>query len=190
MKLVIHMMVTLTVIGIISGAILSELNGWAAPKIEANRKAETERAIFVVQSDASEYIRVGEIDFELYEVFDENNNSIGYALPCEGNGFQGKIRLIVGIDKELKNLLGLEVLEQVETPGLGTKVTEYPFTTQFVNLKVNPEIEWVKGAKPQNPNEIQAITGATISSKAVVRIINEGIRKLKTVNVKEQESEQ
>ena len=190
MKLVIHMLATLTLVGIISGAVLSEINNWAAPKIEANRKAETERAIFVVQSDATDYKKVEGIEFELYEVFDENENLIGYALPYEGNGFQGNIRLIVGINKELSNLLGLEVLEQVETPGLGTKVTEEPFTSQFINLNVNPEITSVKGVEPENPNEIQAITGATISSKAIVRIINEGVKKLRSVNVEEQKIEQ
>lgn len=179
MKLVIHMLVTLTIIGVVSGALLSEINSWAAPKIEANRKAETERAIFVVQSDATKYEKVENVDFELYEVFDDNKNSLGYALPYEGNGFQGKIRLIVGVDKDLTNILGLEVLEQVETPGLGTKVTETPFTDQFINLLVKPQIDWVKGVEPSNPNEIQAITGATISSKAIVNIINNGVQRLR-----------
>ena len=181
MKLVLHMMVTLTLIGIVSGAILSELNSWAAPKIEANRRAETERAIFVVQADGIKYKKVDNIEFELYEVFNDDSNSIGYALPYEGNGFQGKIRLIVGVNKDLSSLLGLEVLEQVETPGLGTKVTEVPFTDQFIDLKLTPDIAWVKGIQPQNPNEIQAITGATISSKAIVRIINEGINRLRSI---------
>jgi len=180
MKLVIHMLVTLTLIGVVSGGLLSEINKWAAPKIEANRKAETERAIFVVQSDAIKYTKIENVDFEVYEVFDDSSNSLGYALPYEGNGFQGKIRLIVGVNKDLTNLLGLEVLEQVETPGLGTKVTETPFTDQFKKLLVNPEIAWVKGVKPESPNEIQAITGATISSKAIVRIINDGINRLKS----------
>ena len=179
MKLVIHMLVTLTIIGVISGALLSEINSWAAPKIEANRKAETKRAIFVVQAEAKKYEKIDNVEFELYEVFDDNDNSLGYALPYEGNGFQGKIRLIIGINKELTNLYGLEVLEQVETPGLGTKVTETPFTDQFKELLVTPEITSVKGVAPQNPNEIQAITGATISSKAIVRIINDGVKRLK-----------
>ena len=181
MKLVIHMLVTLTIIGIISGALLSGINGWAAPKIEANRKAETERAIFVVQSEATQYEKV-DADFELYEVFDDNQNSLGFALPYEGNGFQGNIRLIVGVNKELTNILGLEVLEQVETPGLGTKIVEKPFTDQFINILVQPQIDWVKGAEPSNPNEIQAITGATISSKAIVNIINAGIARLNSQN--------
>ena len=168
MKLVIHMLVTLTIIGIVSGALLSEINSWAAPKIEANRKAETERAIFVVQKDATIYEKIENVDFELYEVFDSNKISLGYALPYEGNGFQGKIRLIIGVNKDLKNILGLEVLEQVETPGLGTKVTETPFTDQFKQLLLQPEVAWVKGVEPSNPNEIQAITGATISSRAAV----------------------
>jgi electron transport complex protein RnfG len=182
MKLVIHMLVTLTIIGIISGALLSGISSWAAPKIEANRKAETERAIFVVQQEATKYKKVEKLDFELYEVFDEENKSLGYALPHEGNGFQGKIRLIIGLNKELTNVLGMEVLEQVETPGLGTKVTETPFTDQFINLVVTPQINSVKGIQPQNPNEVQALTGATISSKAVVRIINDGINRLKSQN--------
>lgn len=182
MKLVIHMLAALTVIGVISGALLSEVNSWAAPKIEANRKAETEKAIFIVQSEATQYKKIENTDLELYEVFDSKNNSLGYALPYEGNGFQGKIRLIVGINKDLKNMVGLKVLEQVETPGLGTKVTESAFTNQFNDLLVDPEIAWVKGIQPSNPNEIQAITGATISSKAVVRIINEGIQKLEDFN--------
>ena len=181
MKLVIHMLVTLTIIGVISGGVLSEINSWAEPKIIANRKAETERAIFVVQNEATNYKKIEDLKFELYEVFDDSSNSLGYALPIEGNGFQGKIRLIVGVNKDFSSLYGLEVLEQVETPGLGTKVTETPFTDQFRNLIVTPEIKSVKGVKPQNPNEVQAITGATISSKAVIRIINEGIKRLKQI---------
>ena len=57
-------------------------------------------------------------------------------MPYEGNGFQGKVRLIVGVNKVVDKLVGLKVLEQVETPGLGTKVTEAPFTDQFKNLVV------------------------------------------------------
>lgn len=180
MKTVIKMLATLALIGIVSGAVLSELSGWAAPKIEAHRKAATEQAIYMVQPNAKDYQKVETVDFELYKVFDENKNEIGYALPYEGNGFQGKIRLMVGVQKDMKQLVGLEILEQVETPGLGTKVTEDPFTNQFNELSTNPQIDAVKGAAPSNPNEIQAITGATISSKAVVDIINNGLAKLRS----------
>ena len=105
MKLVLHMLITLTLIGIISGGVLSEINSWAAPKIEANRKAETERAIFIVQADATKYEKIETVDFELYEVFDDSSTLLGYALPYEGSGFQGKIRLIVGVNKNFHYIL-------------------------------------------------------------------------------------
>jgi len=77
-------------------------------------------------------------------------------------------------------------LSQKETPGLGTKIVEDPsnenpawFTEQFKNVKVEPEIIYVKNSKPSKDNEIQAITGATISSKSVVNILNTNIGKVK-----------
>lgn len=180
MKTAVQMIVTLVVIGIISGALLSELSGWAAPKIAAHRKAATEKAIFLVQPEADKYKKIESLDFEIYEVFD-HEMTIGYALPYSGSGFQGNIRLMIGLDNDLETIIGMRVLEQVETPGLGTKVTEKSFTDQFLGLFAIPQIESVKGAKPSKDNEIEAITGATISSKAVVRIINKGLDELRSL---------
>lgn len=182
MNTIVKMLMTLTIVGIISGGLLSQISNWAEPKIEMNRKLETERAIFLVQPDAKFYNKIEAAKFELYQVFkdEEKSESLGYALPFEGNGFQGKIRLMVGVKNDLKELVGLEVLEQVETPGLGTKVTEKPFTNQFNGLSAEPEINWTKGEASKKNSEIQTITGATISSKAVVAIINNGLSELRS----------
>ncbi len=180
MKLVIHMIATLSIIGIISGALLSELSGWAAPKIAAHRKAATEKAIFQVQPEADKYKKIESLDFEIYEVFD-HDMTIGYALPYSGSGFQGNIRLMIGLDSDLKRIIGMRVLEQVETPGLGTKITEKIFLDQFLELFAVPQVVSVKGAKPSKDNEIEAITGATITSVAVVRIINNGLDELRSL---------
>jgi electron transport complex protein RnfG len=68
----------------------------------------------------------------------------------------------------------MEVLESRETPGLGDKIyKDAVFVAGFSALSVEPEIFAVKKGTKSLPNEIDAITGATISSKAVVRIINE-----------------
>lgn len=184
MKKVIQMLVVLTAIGIISGGVLSQLSNWAKPLIAANKKAATERAIFLVQPEGKDYSQINTTAAEIYKVVNENNESIGYALAYEGNGFQGNIRLMVGLTNDLKNITALEVLDQVETPGLGTKVTETPFTSQFNELDTEPTVEWVKGVPPSKPNEIQAITGATISSKAIVEIINNGIEKMRILKEK------
>lgn len=179
MKIVIQMILTLSIIGVVSGGVLSQLNGWAQPKIAAHRKAETERAIFVVQPEAKKYTKVEGIDFELYKVFNENDEQTGFAMVYQGNGFAGNMRVMAGLNNDATEITGIEVLEQTETPGLGTKVTEEPFGKQFLGLSTNPKIEYVKGVAPSKPNEIQAVTGATISSKSVVAILNAGVARVK-----------
>lgn len=177
MKTIIHMIATLSIIGIIAGGLLSQVAGWANPLIEINKKAETEKAIFLVHPEAKSYETVAGTDIEIYKVFDENKNISGFSLAFEGNGFQGKIRLMIGLSNDLEKISSIEVLEQTETPGLGTKITEDPFRKQFTGLQTNPTVEWIKGMPPSKPNEIETITGATISSKSVVAIINAGITK-------------
>jgi electron transport complex protein RnfG len=177
MKIVIHMIATLTIIGVIAGGLLSEVNDWAKPLIAKNQKAETEKAIFLVNPAGKSYEVVPNAGFEIYKVFDENKNLIGYSLAYEGNGFQGKIRLIIGLEKDLDKITSIEILEQVETPGLGTKILEDPFRKQFDGLATTPFVEYVKGVPPSKPNQVQTITGATISSKSVVAIINAGLEK-------------
>ena len=178
MKTVISMILTLSIIGVVAGGLLAGVSEWATPFIEANKKAETERAIFIVQPNGKTYEKL-DADFEVYKVFNEDKNEIGYSLVYEGNGFQGKIRLMVGLTDDLSKITAMEVLEQSETPGLGTRVTEDPYKGQYKNLITTPHIEWVKGVPPSKPNEIQAITGATISSKSVVAIVNAGIDRMR-----------
>ena len=72
-----------------------------------------------------------------------------------------------------------EVQLELNMERLGTKIVEEPFTKQFIGLVSSPQIDWVKGVAPSKDNEIQAITGATISSVAVVDIINAGIAKVR-----------
>ncbi len=178
MKQTIHMIATLTIIGALVGALLSYVAGWAAPKIEINKKKDTEQAIFKVQPDAKKFEKITGTALEIYKVFDDSGKALGYAMPYEGNGFQGKIRLMFGIKNDLKELTGLEILEQSETPGLGAKIVDDDFRGQFIKLITQPEIAWLKGAKAEKENQIETITGATISSKAVVAILNDGIKKL------------
>ncbi len=184
MKKVIHMIAALTIIGIVAGGLLSEVNNWAYPLIVANQKAETEKAIFLVQPNGKTYEAVKSPEIEIFKVFDENKNLVGYSLVSAGNGFQGKVKIMTGLNKDLSEIEMIEILEQVETPGLGTKITEEPFKDQFKGLQTSPQINWVKGKVPEHPNEIQTITGATISSKAVVEIINAGLEKARSLKEK------
>ena len=180
MKTVLNMLMVLTSIGLIAGGLLSQIAIWADPLILENKLKATEEAIYLVQPDGKDYEKIESKDLEVYKVFDSEKNHIGYSLACEGNGFAGKIRMMVGLNTDLDKVVAIEVLEQVETPGLGTKVVEEPFTKMFRGLSTLPKIGWVKEGTEKKENEIVAITGATISCKAVVEIANNGINKLKS----------
>jgi Na+-translocating ferredoxin:NAD+ oxidoreductase RnfG subunit len=94
---VVHIVASLTLIGIIAGGSLSLVNNWASPKIALNQKAETERAIFLVHQDGKNYEQLNANGFEVYKVYDEQKNSLGYSLVYAGNGFQGKIKIMIGL---------------------------------------------------------------------------------------------
>ena len=184
MKQVIIIIATLTIIGIVAGGSLSLVNNWAAPKISLNQKAETERAIFLVHLEGKRYEEIKNAGFEVYRVYDQNDSPAGYSLVYAGNGFQGKVKLMIGLTEDLNKITSIEVLEQSETPGLGTKILEPPYKDQYNGLIPVPPIKLVKGVEPSNPNEVKAITGATISSRSVVAIVNEGVSKLKELESK------
>lgn len=91
----------------------------------------------------------------------KNGEVQGYAVNIvSSEGYGGDIELIVGFDAEF-HVTGVEYIAMSETPGLGARAKEEPFASQF------------NGKPAQDFSEIQAITGATITSKAVNHAINE-----------------
>lgn len=72
----------------------------------------------------------------------------------------------------------------METPGLGAEIASKEFRSQFANLPAEIPIEYILNKLPEKPNQIQAITGATISTRAVVNIINNTIGVVKEVKSK------
>ena len=182
MKMVVHILATLTLIGIISGGALFSINDWAAPKIKNNEIEETKKAIFNVQPEAKNYEKKDVEGLEVYEVFNENEESIGYSLVYVGVGFQGNIRLIVGLNSDINKITALQVLGHSETPGLGDIITKPKYADQYVGLEIPEYIGWIKaGTATPKSNEIEAYSGATISQKSVVNILNDGIKNLRSL---------
>jgi len=180
MNNVVKMLLTLMIIGAVSGGVLSSLFKWAEPFIKENDRLKTEESIYKVQPGGKSYEKIEIKDLEAYKVFDENKEIIGYSIVDFGNGFVEKIKVMIGVDKDLENIkiVGMEVLYRNETPGLGTKIEEPPFKTRFDNLSAEPNVIMVKSVASKD-NEISAITGATISSKAVVDIVNKAVGKFR-----------
>jgi Na+-transporting NADH:ubiquinone oxidoreductase subunit C len=115
----------------------------------------------------------------LYVGYSEDGRSItGYAFPVSGSGFWGPVYGMASVDPEASKILGIAFYRHSETPGLGARITERWFTKQFIGLPVFPvegdkKIFYLKPAGPgKGPNELDAITGATGTSRAVEAFVN------------------
>ncbi len=107
---------------------------------------------------------------EVYTIFTGDDNSIdniiGYSFETMGSGYGGNIEILVGL-KDLETINGISIINHMETPGLGAKIVESDFTEQFKDVAIE-DIDL-----RTNDGQIDAITGATISSTAVVKAIRE-----------------
>jgi electron transport complex protein RnfG len=184
------MVIVLTVIAMLSGGILSTWDVYTKPKIEQFRLISLQNALNEVLPVYDHYQKIAAEDLTLYLAYNKGDaKPLAIAFEAIGNGFQGLITIMVSVTPDFNSIIGIKILEQLETPGLGTRIVEDPtnkkdpswFTNQFKNRITFPQIEVIKNAVPTNPNEIQAITGATISSKSVVNIINNTITRARKI---------
>jgi electron transport complex protein RnfG len=180
MKEVFKITFVLTITCIVCALFLSLIFSWAQEKIKLNEIKRIQDSFFKLEQDA-ERIEEEEIGGKvIYKIFDKNNKLLSYGFIAQGGGYQGTIKIASVINLSLDKLKGIEIIESVETPGLGAKIQEDFFKKQFKDLLVLPKIELIKD-KIKKKNEVKAITGATVSSSAVVNILNNEIEKLKKI---------
>jgi electron transport complex protein RnfG len=182
----VRMITVLTLAGFLSGGFLTVVARKTAPEIEKKKLEALRKAIFVVLPGAVDYKALKLKEEILYQGIDKNGRKVGLAFLAEGNGFQGKIKIMIGVKQDLNKIQNIQVLESVETPGLGGKITTEDFQQQFKGLNIKERIKLLKNRGPRQVNilsktGVDAITGATISSKAVVDIINQKIIKIKEI---------
>ncbi len=101
--------------------------------------------------------------YDNLSVATENGKETGYCVTVTTKGFGGDIEMMVGFNAD-HSVAGIEILSHSETAGLGAKADSVDFKQRFSGK--NPELSVVK-VPTENPSEVQAITGATITSKAV-----------------------
>lgn len=107
----------------------------------------------------------------------------GYVFLLANKGYGGDIAITVGIDRQGK-VAGVKIGEHKETPGLGTKASEKPFLSQLIDITPKEPLVVVKGGKAK-PEQIDAISGATITSRAVVGAVQAAIDMAAQLSVKE-----
>lgn len=184
------LLATLGIAGMLAGLLIVSAFELTLPSIEANRAARLEAAIFEVLPHAKTftplYLHDGALVTELppgvdgrklgriFLGYGEDGAPAGYAIPSAEPGFMDKVGLIFGYDAASEKVLGMKVLESKETPGLGSKIeTETSFLEAF--KEVLSPIAGVRPGNREQPQDVEVITGATISSRTVIRAINNGV---------------
>lgn len=167
---VIHLGATLGLISLIIGGLLAGVNALTADRIKALALEKKANAMESVQPQAEEFSPVEREKTPLVAEVQKaiaGGQTVGYAVTATPVGFGGTIELIIGVDLEGK-VTGVSVVSMTETAGLGTRAGEEAFKGQYVN-KTAP-IRVVKTGAGEN--EINAISGATITSEAVTKGVN------------------
>ncbi len=146
-------------------------------QLEAENSAKTE--VLPLASDFSQ-TEAG-LTTAAYIGKDKSGNIVGYCFKAETSGFGGLVSMMVGVDTEL-NVTGVKIINMAETPGLGAKASEDSWISQFIGK--NDTITVVKTGNAKG-NEINAISGATITSKAVTQGVNDSLEDAKMLTEKE-----
>lgn len=165
------------------------------PIIAKNKTAALEQAIFKVLPgtattagytwDGTAFVPLNGAGAEgqlVYAGYSESGELNGFALPAVGHGYAGEIRVLYGYDPAQEAIVGFYVLESKETPGLGDKIEKDPaFLGNFEALSValnadgsalKQELRYAKSGEKQHAWEVDGITGATISSRAVTEALS------------------
>ena len=188
-----RMIASLGIAGALAGLLIVVVFTVTFERIEAHKAEVLRRAVSEVLNDPVRYETLyvttkGVIEEQpsaaaqggaekIYVGLDAEGRATGVAIKAGAAGFQDVITLIYGFDPTTGRLLGMKVLESKETPGLGDKIEkDLAFVAQF--QQAAPPLQAVKRGTGA-PGEIDSITGATISSRAVVRIINASLERLR-----------
>jgi len=165
----VRIVIILTMVGLLSGGVLSVVFSYANPLIQENRRRATNESVKTVVPGTLKVESERRGDILLYKGIGSGDKLRGYAFSTEFSGFQGKITIMIGVDPGFEKITGLDILENIETPGLGNKIVAKSWREGFVGLSATQEMSLVKNqTADKGKNEVEAITGATISSKAIV----------------------
>lgn len=163
----------LTLVALISVSLLVGIDSITSGKIAEQEDEKVNSMLSEMFADMSKYDLDPETD--IYTIKD-GEATIGYAFLAIGKGYGGDINILVGLEDKT-TIKGITIITQNETPGLGTKITDSEFTDMFAGAAIDDI------GLTRDGGGIDAITGATISSRAVVDAVKaEVIEKVALLN--------
>lgn len=178
-KDLIKIMINLVVIYIAGGAILVMVYAKTSPVIFLGDKEEKEAALRKMIPEADKIDVLGTWEphqkHAEYYVAKKDGEDVGYIVETYGKGYSSYIHVLVALDKNF-TVQKIDILSHAETPGLGDEIEKDIFKNQFVGKT----LEHIKLVKVETKEDIQAITGVTISSRAVTDdAVRNGVKMLK-----------
>ena len=175
----------LTLICFVAVLLLSLVNLITDPIIKINQKEienESNKSLFkngekFIKKDFRSLSENEKKDFYYFDVKDSNDNSLGYVVASNGNGYGGKLKIMIALDFNLK-ILNVMLLDNNETPGLGRKAQKSVYMEKFKGTNTN------SNPLPMNKNNLSSeekdsITGATLTFNGIVDAISQAINLMK-----------
>ena len=170
------------VLACVFGVALAYVSNFTAPRIEKNIKSLIATKLAEMFGEGTEtanpiiiqaVIEGRSKKVPCYPAI-RNGKRIGWGILAEGKGYD-TLTLLIGVDEQVKVLKGYRVIKSLETPGIGSKITKPFFYKQFEGQDATKPLIPVPPGKKCAPQEINTISGATISSKGVTTTINENL---------------
>jgi len=162
-----------------------------SPRIEQNKVEKLNRLMSGLLPDAGTFKLQTELEIKsprgkkvktrVYKALSDANTPLGWAFAAAGPGFSDQIELVVAVDKKFEHFAGFAVLASNETPGFGDKIKNDYYRNQFRQAPVE-ELGLIKTGNAKTiDSQIVAITGATVSSESVLKIINNSTLQIKNL---------
>lgn len=173
-KLGLILLLITAIAGLLLGGAYEITKAPIAEKVAADKQAAMKEIL-----PTAEKFDKADVNIEGNEKISEVNvglagtDIVGYAIKVSPKGYAGPIEIMVGLSNDGK-VTGIKILSHSETPGLGANAPKPEFSGQFTNKPIENKLEVVKIA-PSKENQIQAITGSTITSKGVTLGVNDAI---------------
>nr|VFJ92947.1 MAG: electron transport complex protein RnfG [Candidatus Kentron sp. H]VFJ93770.1 MAG: electron transport complex protein RnfG [Candidatus Kentron sp. H]VFK00665.1 MAG: electron transport complex protein RnfG [Candidatus Kentron sp. H] len=202
------MIIVLGLIAMLSGVLVVLVYEYTAPIIAEKERLALEAAVFQVipsvdrgsarqisfsLTASNGLVEIGEETAQaanLYAVYDSSNALLGIAMQGAAQGYQDIVRTLFGYDVEHEKIVGMTVLKSVDTPGLGDKKTVEKNTKFMVNFQgldvsliedksaISHPIETVKHGTKTEEWQVDAMSGATITSRAIAKGMRDTTSKL------------
>lgn len=178
------------------GLLIAVTSAGLSPRIEQNKINKRNRLVGALLPEAKNFkaldtaIEIESVsgrkeEVEVFRAESAAGECVGWSFNAAGTGFADKVELVVAVDSKFEKIAGFDVLSSNETPGFGDQIKYDYYRNQYKGAPVG-ELKLVSIGDPKEiDSKIVAITGATVSSEAVVEIISNSVTQIKEQMQKE-----